>query len=72
MISCLLSCTLIPYFVISFVVASIAVRLAPIFKAVIIGIAVIILLPRLIAAAPVIIVLAILGALVNKVKRIVG
>ena len=46
--------------------------IATILKAVLIGIAAIILLPRLLSAAPMIIVLAALIALVQGAKRIVG
>lgn len=55
-----------------FITAHIVTFLGPIVKTVLIGLAVIILLPRLISLVPVVIFLAILGALVNKVKRIVG
>lgn len=46
--------------------------IAAILKAVIIGIVAIILIPRLLSVAPVIITLAALGALANGVKRIIG
>ena len=54
------------------VVTSIVDCLRPIVKAVLIGIAAIVLLPRLLSIFPVIIALAALGALVQRVKRIVG
>ena len=50
----------------------IADYLCSILKAVLIGIAAIVLLPQLLSVAPVIIALAALGALANGVKRIIG
>lgn len=63
--------TLVMFYV-ALAIASIADFLYPIIKAVLTGIAAIILIPRLLSAAPVIIVLVALVALVNGVKRIIG
>lgn len=54
------------------VVTSIVDFFRPILKAAFFGIAAIVLLPRLLSVAPVIIVLAALVALANGVKRVVG
>lgn len=59
-------------FCMALVVTSIVDCLRPIVKAVLIGIAAIVLLPRLLSIFPVIIALAALGALANGVKRIIG
>lgn len=55
-----------------FYISYIITYLAPIVKAALIGIAAIILIPRLLPAVPVIIVLAALVAVVAGAKRIVG
>ena len=55
-----------------FCISYVATYLCSILKAVLIGIAAIVLLPQLLSVAPVIIALAALGALANGVKRIIG
>lgn len=55
-----------------FCISYVATYLCSILKAVLIGAAAIILIPRLLSISPVIIALAALGALANGVKRIIG
>ncbi len=55
-----------------FCISYVATYLCSILKAVLIGAAAIILIPRLLSIFPVIIALAALGALVQGIKRIVG
>lgn len=55
-----------------FCISYVATYLCSILKAVLIGIAAIILIPRLLPAVPVIIVLAALGTVVAGVKRVIG
>lgn len=55
-----------------FCISYVATYLCSILKTALIGIAAVILIPRLLSVAPVIIALAALGALVQGVKRIVG